>query len=149
MRHKYHLSFLVMIDRRRSWTTIEERNFNRVLCCFLSGKTLATGVKFSLGSPWAPVGATQQTFSAVRAPGSVALASAPFAPPAAPQVFTTFLLGSKSFGYSLLPSVDAPETGPCKPPLVYGHGSDNGTINATNGASFGGSLSIPTTTVID
>ena len=30
--------------------------------------------------------------------------------------FTTFLMGTKAFGYSLLPQVDAPETGPCKPP---------------------------------
>ena len=81
-----------------------------------TGKSLAQGVKYSLGSPWAPVDATQQTFTAVG--GAGALASAPFTPPAAPQVFTTFLLGSKAFGYSLLPQVDAPETGPCKPPAA-------------------------------
>jgi hypothetical protein len=43
------------------------------------------------------------------------LASAPFTPPNAPQVFTTFLLGSKAAGYILVPQLDAPETGPCKP----------------------------------
>eukprot|EP01047_Picozoa_sp_COSAG01_P089654 COSAG01_NODE_21700_length_889_cov_1.855696_1_plen_78_part_10 len=35
----------------------------------------------------------------------------PSPPPQSPQVFTTFFLGSASFGYSLLPQVDAPETG--------------------------------------
>ena len=61
--------------------------------------------------------ATQQTFTASggASAGAAAIASAPFTPPNAPQAFTTFLLGSKSFGYSLLPQVDAPETGPCKP----------------------------------
>ena len=82
-----------------------------------AGNTLASAVKFSLGSAWAAVGDTQQTFTALGGSGSATvLASAPFTPPAAPEVFTTFLLGSKSFGYSLLPQVDAPETGPCKPP---------------------------------
>jgi hypothetical protein len=110
---------------------------------------LASGVKYSLGSQWAPVPAEQQTFTAVAGSsgadddgaavqpagrvnttgalaaaaaagggagaGGADLASAPFTPPSAPAVFTTFLLGSKSFGYSLLPQVDAPETGPCKP----------------------------------
>ena len=105
---------------------------------------LASGVKYSLGSQWAPVPAEQQTFTAVAgssgadddgaavqpagrvnttaalaagggAAAGAGLASAPFTPPSAPAVFTTFLLGSKSFGYSLLPQVDAPETGPCKP----------------------------------
>ena len=94
-------------------------------------------MKYSLGSQWAPVPAEQQTFTAVAgssgadddgaavqpagrvnttaALAAAGLASAPFTPPSAPAVFTTFLLGSKSFGYSLLPQVDAPETGPCKP----------------------------------
>jgi len=85
-------------------------------------------VKYSLGSVWVPVSAGQQTFTAVggaptdsgagsvtddavaammiNATGTAAgLASAPFTPPNAPQVFTTFLLGSKAFGYSLLPQV--------------------------------------------
>jgi hypothetical protein len=48
--------------------------------------------------------------------GGAALASAPFTPPSAPMVFTAFLLGDKSTGYTLLPQLDAPETGPCKPP---------------------------------
>lgn len=46
---------------------------------------------------------------------TMSLASAVFTPPHAPAAFTVFLLGSKTFGYSLLPQVDAPETGPCKP----------------------------------
>eukprot|EP01046_Picozoa_sp_COSAG06_P079751 COSAG06_NODE_27143_length_599_cov_5.772000_1_plen_90_part_10 len=89
-------------------------------------------MKYSLGSQWAPVPAEQQTFTAVAgssgadddgaavqpagrvnttaalaagggAAAAAGLASAPFTPPSAPAVFTTFLLGSKSFGYSLLP----------------------------------------------
>jgi len=94
------------------------------------GALLADQVKYTLGSKWAPVPATQQTFSAVadaaatsasggaagsEGGASAVLASAPFTPPGSPQVFTTFLMGSKAFGYSLLPQVDAPETGPCKP----------------------------------
>ena len=72
----------------------------------VGGSPLAHGVQYSLGSKWVPVPATQQTFAAS---GSAApLASAPFTPPNAPEVFTTFLLGSKAFGYSLLPQVDAP-----------------------------------------
>ena len=72
----------------------------------VGGTPLAHGVQYSLGSKWVPVPATQQTFAAS---GSAApLASAPFTPPNAPEVFTTFLLGSKAFGYSLLPQVDAP-----------------------------------------
>ena len=95
------------------------------------GVSLADNVKYTLGSKWAPISATEQTFSAVadaRAGHSRSLtvgrlghelagvlASSPFTPPQSPQVFTTFLLGSKRFGYSLLPQVDAPESGPCKP----------------------------------
>ena len=91
-----------------------------------SGKALAAGVKYTLGSTWAGVPSTQQTFAAVASSSTVdggdttngtaaALAKAPFTPPSAPQVFTAFLMGSKGYGYSLLPQLDAPETGPCKP----------------------------------
>ena len=77
------------------------------------GLPLADNVAYTLGSTWSAVPAGQQNFSAYMdgASGSAPLASAPFTPPSAPQVFTTFLLGTKSFGYSLLPQVDAPETG--------------------------------------
>ena len=47
------------------------------------GHTLATNVQYSLGSPWAPVLAIQQTFSAADESGA-AIASAPFTPPNAP-----------------------------------------------------------------
>ena len=76
----------------------------------------------AINSKWAPVATGQQTFSATSdtaAEGAAAgtpLASAPFAPPQAPEVFTVFLLGDKGYGYTLLPQLDAPETGPCKPP---------------------------------
>jgi hypothetical protein len=95
------------------------------------GRAITSGpVKYTLGSNWVPVPSSQQHFSAVadtaaaahpygqggERDGGGALATATFTPPAAPEVFTVFLMGSKSFGYSLLPQVDAPETGPCKPP---------------------------------
>ena len=86
---------------------------------------LADQVKYSLGSHWVPVSTAEQEFSAVVGSDNTtddgaisvvgALATATFSPPAAPEVFTTFLMGSKSFGYSLLPQLDAPETGPCRP----------------------------------
>lgn len=60
-------------------------------------------VKYTLGSKWVPVSDAQQTFSAVSDAGKGVIASAPFTPPASPGVFTTFLTGSKSFGYSLVP----------------------------------------------
>eukprot|EP01048_Picozoa_sp_COSAG05_P007715 COSAG05_NODE_552_length_8725_cov_166.636796_6_plen_144_part_00 len=88
-----------------------------------SGKSLADNIKYTLGSKWAPVTTAPQTFSAVSdlslaeddAVVTAVLASAQFTPPKAPEVFTAFLMGSKAFGYSLLPQLDAPETGPCKP----------------------------------
>ena len=129
-----------------------------------SGQTLASNVQYTLGSPWHPVPATQQTFTASSSTVAVAtvvaataseggggghsgdsgkggaavqgvfgrdwvdagtgagasaeagtLASAPFSPPAAPEAFTAFLMGCASFGYSLLPQIDAPEFGPCRP----------------------------------
>ena len=88
----------------------------------VGGRQLADQVQYSLGSKWAPVATGQQTFSASSdtaaegAAGGTPLASAPFAPPQAPEVFTVFLLGDKGYGYTLLPQLDAPETGPCKPP---------------------------------
>ena len=89
------------------------------------GQQLADEVQYSLGSAWAAVPSAKQLFSAVSdtsngtngsMPLAAPLATVSFAPPAAPQVFTTFLMGSASFGYVLLPLGDAPETGPCKPP---------------------------------
>ena len=74
----------------------------------VGGAPLAHGVQYSLGSKWVPVPATQQTFAASGSGSAAPLASAPFTPPNAPEVFTTFMLGSKAFGYSLLPQVDAP-----------------------------------------
>jgi hypothetical protein len=65
-------------------------------------------------SRWSPVSADSQTLSATA--NSAVVASVTVTPPSAPAAFTTFLLGSKEYGYSLVPSVDAPETGPCKPP---------------------------------
>ena len=89
-----------------------------------SGMQLADKVQYTLGSKWCPVPSAETVFTAssdANEDGSLgpqqpsALASAPFTPPAAPEAFTCFLLGSKTFGYSLLPALDAPEMGPCKP----------------------------------
>jgi len=90
------------------------------------GTTLASNVKYTLGSiPWAAVPASLATFSASAATSmnssstadaeGAALATASFNPPAAPEAFTAFLLGTKDFGYTLVPEVDAPEFGPCRP----------------------------------
>jgi hypothetical protein len=59
-----------------------------------------------------PVSSGPHVFQAL---GDGAYASAPFTPPAAPEVFTLFMMGTKQYGYSLLPSIDAPESGPCRP----------------------------------
>jgi hypothetical protein len=79
-----------------------------------AGKTLVSAVKYTLGSVWAPIPAASDTFAATSAAGAK-IASAPMTPPNAPQVFTAFLLGTKSFGYTLMPQIDAPEFGPCRP----------------------------------
>ena len=99
---------------------------------------LATAVKFTLGSDWAPVLAVQDVFTASASStiatvatvtagdedrggadiqAATSLATATMTPPAAPEVFTAFLLGTKDFGYTLMPQIDAPEYGPCRPML--------------------------------
>ena len=75
-----------------------------------SGKALVSGVKYTLGSVWAPIPAAAGTFAATSATGGT-VASAPMTPPNAPQVFTAFLLGVKGFGYTLMPQIDAPVSG--------------------------------------
>ena len=88
------------------------------------GRPLVANVKYTLGSMWAPVPAGPRVLTATgtAASGGGVHAIAPFTPPQAPEVFTVFLLGTKAYGYSLLPQIDAPETGPCKPPLdVHAH----------------------------
>ena len=76
----------------------------------------------TLGSTWIPVGGESQTFTAVadstanRGSGAN-LATMTTTPPAAPNVFTAFLMGDAKYKYTLLPQVDAPETGPCKPSM--------------------------------
>jgi len=81
-----------------------------------AGTQLVSDVKFSLGSKWVPVPASHDTFSASSSlDKGAALASATFTPPDAPEVFTAFFLGSEDFGYTLMPQIDAPEYGPCRP----------------------------------
>ena len=69
------------------------------------GKTLASGVKYTLGSiPWAPVPAALASFTATASSegnltaSAGGLATASFNPPAAPEAFTAFLLGTQAFG---------------------------------------------------
>jgi hypothetical protein len=50
-----------------------------------ASKTLVSGVKFTLGSVWAPIPAASDTFTATSTSGDK-LASAPMTPPLAPQV---------------------------------------------------------------
>ena len=78
------------------------------------GETLADQIQYSLGSRWVPISSESQTLTAFEDGGGT-LASVTTTPPSAPQVFTAFLMGSATYKYSLLPQVDAPETGPCKP----------------------------------
>ena len=79
-----------------------------------AGKAIVSGVKYTLGSVWAPIGAAADTFTATDSSAKT-IATAPMTPPAAPQVFTAFLLGTKAYGYTLMPQIDAPEYGPCRP----------------------------------
>ncbi len=79
-----------------------------------NGKTLADQIQYSLGSRWIPISGDSQTLTAFEDGGGI-LAAVTTTPPSAPQVFTAFLMGSAKYKYSLLPQVDAPETGPCKP----------------------------------
>jgi hypothetical protein len=84
-----------------------------------AGKLLVDHVQYSLGSTWHPVESVSTTFTAVDDAGNAGLhPEVTMTPPLAPQVFTTFLLGSKEFGYTLVPQVDAPEYGVCKPSFV-------------------------------
>eukprot|EP01052_Picozoa_sp_SAG31_P010007 SAG31_NODE_536_length_14340_cov_9.449196_8_plen_95_part_00 len=73
---------------------------------------------------WAPVDGGSQTFTAVAdsspwnnasaaaasvsASGGGELATMTTTPPAAPNVFTAFLMGDAKYKYTLLPQVDAP-----------------------------------------
>ena len=50
-----------------------------------AGKTLVSGVKYTLGSVWAPIPAASDTFTAIST-GNAKIASAPMTPPLAPQV---------------------------------------------------------------
>lgn len=81
-----------------------------------SGPKLADDVQYTLGSkPWVDVPATQGTFVATDALTNSQLATVSFQAPPGPEAFTTFLLGTKAFGYTLVPEIDAPEFGPCRP----------------------------------
>lgn len=83
------------------------------MCAQATFTTVAGRAESGVIAPHVHIGDVSKFASPVNA--TSALASAVFTPPNAPAAFTVFLLGSKQFGYSLLPQVDAPETGPCKP----------------------------------
>ena len=59
-------------------------------------KTLADGIKYTLGSTWAPVSAEQQTFTAVSDVGGASLATATTTPPTAPEVPDLLIRKSRS-----------------------------------------------------
>ena len=77
-------------------------------------KVLVSDVKFTLGSVWMPIPASADSFTATDK-SQAKIVTATMTPPDAPQVFTAFLLGTKEYGYTLMPQIDAPEYGPCRP----------------------------------
>ena len=83
------------------------------LCMQATFIAVASHTKFGVNVSQS--GAANETTYLSRVNTTQMLASAVFTPPHAPAVFTVFLLGSKPFGYSLVPQVDAPERGLCKP----------------------------------
>ena len=92
---------------------------------------LAHNVAFSLGSDWYDVPTASETFSFLDDLTSKTLATINHTPPAAPLGFTNMLLGlqqpqrarqgggsdvrAAEFGIKVVPLVDAPEGGICKP----------------------------------
>eukprot|EP01051_Picozoa_sp_SAG22_P001039 SAG22_NODE_36_length_27184_cov_65.870076_6_plen_147_part_00 len=63
------------------------------------GKALASGVKMGLGSAWAPVATGgAMSFSATDGGSGKSIATASATPPAAPEVFTLWLIGNQTVG---------------------------------------------------
>lgn len=82
-----------------------------------SGSTsLATGVKYSLGSDWADVpGGKSQSYNAIDEKLGSTIATTSAQDPPTPNVFTLWLLGDDSTSMQLKAVEDAPETGKCEP----------------------------------
>ena len=86
----------------------------------LAGKSLATDVAFSLGSPWSTVPAKSETFDFTDSATGKTLLSKIETPPRAPIGTTSFLLGeqkpaSADMGIQVVALNDAPEGGKCHP----------------------------------
>jgi hypothetical protein len=87
------------------------------------GHTLATDVRYSLGSSWTPVAAKSTKFTFSDSVSKAALATTTITPPQAPLGMTNVLLGVQSggggdggaFGVRATALVDAPEGGTCHP----------------------------------
>ena len=77
--------------------------------------TLVDGVKYSLGSVWAPIPVAEATFNIFADGTKQALTSDTFTPPPTPFVFTNFLIGMNNategskFACRAVPLIDAPE----------------------------------------
>ena len=77
------------------------------MCSLSSSQLACVGITTGL---WAQVPSVTTTFTAVDDAGNGGMhPEVTMTPPLAPQVFTTFLLGSAQYGYTLVPQVDAPE----------------------------------------
>lgn len=81
-----------------------------------NGKNLVDGVKFTLGSIWAPITSQESmTFTAFDDQTNKNLATSTFQAPPSPYVFSQFLIGlanassNSAFAPAMIPLIDAPE----------------------------------------
>ena len=79
----------------------------------VNGKVLVDGIKYTLGSIWAPIPVASATFTAFNDANNQTLTSRTFTPPPVPFVFTNFLIGlnnsTGAYGPRMVPLIDAPE----------------------------------------
>jgi len=81
----------------------------------VGGVTLIDQVKYTIGSSWVPIPDVSQTFTVFNDRTGATLAQDTVTPPAAPFVFTNFLIGLNSvsptskFYTRVIPLIDAPE----------------------------------------
>ena len=86
----------------------------------VGGKSVVNGVAYSLGSKWAGVPSTSESFAFADTSTGKALTAKTETPPKAPIGATNFLLGEQAegtgaFGVQVVPLNDAPEGGKCHP----------------------------------